>query len=93
MDTTTMAWIVALNLCLGIVLALLIIWVVEQVGSIAAGTTGLLGAVLIITGQAWVGEYALAPLALSEFKPLVLAVALSGVAGLLATFTSVRPEV
>jgi len=69
------------------------LYVVEQAGSLTAGVVGLVGAVLIITGQAWVGEYALAPLALSEFKPLVLAAALSGVAGLLGTFSTVRPEV
>lgn len=93
METLTTGLIALLNLSLGITLALLMLWVVERARSLAAGAIGLVGAVVIIAGQAWVGEVALAPVALSEFKFTVLAAIISGVTGLLTTFTAVRPEI
>lgn len=91
MTTLTLGCIAALNLGLGVALALSALWTIERFGADVAsiGTVG--AAVFAVWAQSRVGEVWLAP-TLPEFKALVLAAVAGGVAGLVLTFTTVRPE-
>lgn len=91
MTTLTLGCIAALNLGLGVALALSALWTIERLGADVASVGAVGAAVLAVWAQSRVGEAWLAP-TLPEFKAFVLAAVAGGVAGLVLTFTTVRPE-